>query len=91
MIATDKFDAWRELQQAPVIVFSPAGKLCRLIPADMNRPCKGPAFINENPGHVRIRRHGHHHVRRLGLPEAKYILKETAHHRSQKQLAEFFS
>nr|DAI73494.1 MAG TPA: hypothetical protein [Caudoviricetes sp.]DAK86577.1 MAG TPA: hypothetical protein [Caudoviricetes sp.] len=36
---------------------------------------------------MRIRHLDHHHVRRLGLPEAKYILKETAHHRSQKQQA----
>nr|DAL46757.1 MAG TPA_asm: hypothetical protein [Caudoviricetes sp.] len=30
---------------------------------------------------MRIRHQNRHHVRRLVLPEAKYILKETAHHR----------
>lgn len=54
-----------------------------MIPPDTNRPCKGPAGINANQAHARIRHQGHH----LDLPEGKYILKETAHHRAQKQQA----
>lgn len=58
-----------------------------MIPPDTNRPCKGPAGINANQAHARIRHQGHHHDHRLDLPEGKYILKETAHHRAQKQQA----
>jgi hypothetical protein len=53
----------------------------RPIPPDTNRPFSGPVVINANPDHVRTRRQDHHHAHRPGLPEAKYILKETAHHR----------